>query len=420
MELFRTEQMAGKTIPINQKQVLAAWRKVKAAGGSGGVDEKELTDVETDLKNELYRLWNRMASGSYFPQPVKAVSIPKGDGSERWLGIPTVQDRVAQQVVRDVLEPELEKVFHEDSYGYRPGRSAHQAVEKCRLRCYKQAWVIDLDIKGFFDNLNHDLLLKALAQHTDQKWIIMYVKRWLEAEAKQPDGTLAKKEQGTPQGGVISPLLANLFLHYAFDKWMNKHYPEIAFERYADDVIIHCKTQKQASYILSRVKERMQKCKLEVHPQKTQIAYCKNSKRQAEHPVVSFDFLGFTFQPRGSRNKDGEIFLSFGPAISRKVKKHITSTFKRWKIHRASNVELGDIARALEAKLRGWINYFGKFRQSELHRVFKSLNDRLVKWLMNKYKRYRNRINAARARLKSLAHQYRNLFAHWRYGYMPN
>jgi len=419
MELFRTEQMAGKTIPITQKQVLAAWQKVKAAGGSGGVDGKELADVEANLQNELYKLWNRMASGSYFPQPVKAVSIPKGDGSQRWLGIPTVEDRVVQQVVRDVLEPELEKVFHKDSYGYRPHKSAHQAVDKCRLRCYKQAWVIDLDIKGFFDNLNHDLLLKALEKHTDQQWITMYVKRWLEAEVKQQDGTLVKKGQGTPQGGVISPLLANLFLHYAFDKWMSHHHPEIAFERYADDVIIHCKTHKQASYILSKVKERMEECKLEVHPGKTKIAYCKSSKRQDKYPDVCFDFLGFTFQPRGSRNKEGEIFLSFGPAISRKAKKRITSTFKKWKIHRASNVELRDIAQALESKLRGWINYFGKFRQSELHRVFKRLNDRLVKWLMNKYKRYRNRVNAARAKLKSLAREHRNLFAHWRCGYLP-
>ena len=420
MNLFETENLKGKTIPITQKQLLAAWRKVKAAKGSGGVDGKTLSKVEEQLGDELYKLWNRMASGSYHPQPVKAVSIPKWDGSERWLGVPTVTDRVAQQVIKDVLEPELEKVFHPDSYGYRPNKSAHRAIAKCSKQCWERAWVIDLDIKGFFDNLDHELLIKAVERHTSQKWLIMYVERWLKAPVKYPDKKeLVPRSKGTPQGGVISPLLANLFLHYAFDKWMDKQFPEVTFERYADDIIIHCMSKAEAEKVLEAVEIRMEECKLEVHPRKTKVVYCKQSYRQEKYPSVAFDFLGFTFQPRKIKQKNGSFRLGYGPAISTRAKKHINQTFKRLKVHRWTTKEVKSIAAKLAPKIQGWINYFGKYRKWSMYPVFRSLNDRLVKWLMNKYKRYRNRVKLARGKLKQIAQEYPNLFVHWRYGFVP-
>jgi RNA-directed DNA polymerase len=420
MNLFETEYLKGKTVPVTQEQLMTAWRKVKAAKGSGGVDGKTISKVEDQLSGELYKLWNRMASGSYHPQPIKAVSIPKWDGSERWLGVPTVIDRIAQQVIKDVLEPKLEKVFHPDNYGYRPNKSTHQAIVKCSKRCWERAWVVDLDIKGFFDNLDHDLLIKALEWHTDQKWLIMYVERWLKAPVKHPDKKeLVQRIKGTPQGGVISPLLANLFLHYAFDMWMDKQFPEVTFERYADDVIIHCMSKAEAEKVLEAVKIRMEECKLEVHPLKTKVAYCKQSYRMDKYPLVVFDFLGFTFQPRKVKQSNGSFRLGYGPAISNRAKKHINQTFKKLKVHRWTAREVEQIASELAPKLQGWINYFGKYRIWAMYPVFRSLNDRLVKWLMNKYKRYRGRINLARNKLKQMAQEYPNLFVHWRYGFYP-
>lgn len=419
MNLFETENFNGKTVPVTREQLMKAWRKVKAAKGSGGVDGKTISKVEEQLGDELYKLWNRMASGSYHPQPVKAVSIPKWDGSERWLGVPTVIDRVAQQAIKDVLEPELEKVFHANSYGYRPNRNTHQAIAKCSKECWEKAWVIDLDIKGFFDNIDHELLIKALERHTDQKWLIMYVKRWLKAPVKHPDReALVQSEKGTPQGGVISPLLANLFLHYAFDKWMEKRFPKVTFERYADDIIIHCVSKVEAEKVLEMVKVRMRECRLEVHPLKSKVVYCKQHNRQEKYTVVTFDFLGFTFQPR--KVKQGESYrLGYGPAISKRAKKHIVRTYKRLKIHKWTTKEVEYIAMELAPKLQGWINYFGKYRKWSMYPVFRSLNDRLVKWLMNKYKRYRNRIKLARNKLKQMALDYPNLFVHWKYGFYP-
>lgn len=409
----------GKTVPVTPRQILNAWQKVKASGGSGGVDGKSLSKVEQNLQKELYVLWNRMSSGSYFPKPVKAIDIPKWDGSKRQLGIPTIIDRVAQQVVKDVLESKLEKVFHKDSFGYRPNRGAHQAVEKCRLRCIQRAWVIDLDIKGFFDTIDHNLLQKALTKHTDQKWILMYVKRWLKSPMINARHEVQQRKVGTPQGGVISPVLANLFLHYAFDMWIEKYLPEVVFERYADDIVIHCKSFTQAKHTLQLVTKRMEQCKLKVHPGKTKIVYCKTHYRQLKYPVNSFEFLGFGFKPRKTKTKTGKVMLSFGPAIGKKASKHINSTFKKLKVHRATGNDLGHIAQQLAHKLRGWINYFGKYRIWSMDPVFKSLNQRLVKWLMNKFKRYRNKINLARKRLIVIAEEYPNLFVHWQYGFKP-
>jgi len=419
MELFETKQTKGRTVPITQSQVLAAWRKVRASGGSGGVDGKSLPEVESDLRNELYRLWNRMTSGSYFPKAVKATFIPKDGGGQRCLGIPTVLDRVAQQVVKDLLEPGMEMIFHPDSYGYRPEKSAHQAVAQCNQRCKDRAWVIDLDIKGFFDNIDHDLLLKALQKHTDAQWVLLYVERWLKAPMQLPDGSLQERTQGTPQGGVISPLLANLFLHYSLDKWMGIQMPEILFERYADDMVIHCRSEQEASSVLKAIKDRLESCKLELHEQKTKIVYCKRHNRTQQHPNVRFDFLGFEFKPRKIQMWKGRFGLGYGPAISTKSQKKMAQYFRKMKLHRAVNVELTKLARDLAPRLRGWINYFGEFRRWSMHRVFRVLNDRLVSWVRNKYKRLRDSIVQARKMLKEIARNYPNLFIHWQYGFLP-
>lgn len=419
MKLIDTENLKGKTVPITQGQLMKAWRKVRSSKGSAGVDGKTISKVESKLGDELFKLWNRMASGSYHPQPIKAVSIPKWDGSERLLGVPSVLDRVAQQVVKDVLECELESVFHSNSYGYRPNKSSHQAITQCSKQCWERAWVIDLDVKGFFDNLDHHLLIKALEKHTDQKWLIRYVERWLKAPMVYQDkGKLVERDKGTPQGGVISPLLANLFLHYAFDKWMEKYFPKVKFERYADDMIIHCESKAEAEHVLDAVKTRMNQCKLDLHPVKTKIVYCKQANRDGKYPKVTFDFLGYRFQPREIYYQ-GRCRLGYGPAISTRAKRHIVQTLKKLKVHRWTSKELDQIAAQLAPKLRGWINYFGKYRKWSMYPVFRSLNDRLVKWLMNKYKRYKNRVKLARDRLKQLAKDYPNLFVHWQYGFKP-
>ena len=342
MNLFETSKMKGKSIPLSPHQIQSAWRKVKAAKGSGGVDGMTISKLEQQLGDELYKLWNRMASGSYYPQPVKGVSIPKRDGGERWLGIPTIADRVAQQVVKDLLETELEKVFHPNSYGYRPGKSTHQAITRCNQQCWEKAWAIDLDIKGFFDNLDHSLLMKALEKHTSQKWVKMYIRRWLETPVKHPEKkALIARSKGTPQGGVISPLLANLFLHYAFDKWMDKRFPGVAFERYADDVVIHCRTKQEANNVLWAVKVRLAECKLEAHPTKTKLVYCKNGQRKAKFTTVAFDFLGFRFQPRKAKRKDRRIVLGYvGQPSAQRLRSMFTTPSKASKYIGGQNEKL--------------------------------------------------------------------------------
>ena len=419
MELFETKRQNGRNIPITQLQVLAAWRKVKAAGGSGGVDGKSLTDVESNLRNELYKLWNRMTSGSYFPKAVKAAIIPKEGGGGRCLGIPTILDRVAQQVVKDMLEPEMEKVFHSDSYGYRPDKNAHQAVLRCNQRCSEWAWVIDMDIKGFFDNIDHTLMLKALQKHTEAKWVVMYIERWLTSPMQMPDGNLQERRSGTPQGGVISPLLANLFLHYAFDKWMEAKMPDIGFERYADDIVVHCRSEEEAEYVKKEIGSRLNACLLQLHDQKTKIVYCKKQNRPLKYPEVVFSFLGFEFKPRKVKVREGKYTLGFGPAISKKAQKRIAQYFRKIKLHRAVTQELADIATQLAPRLRGWINYFGKFRPWSMWRIFRVLNNRLVKWIKNKYKRFKDNTLLARKKLQEIARDFPNLFIHWQYGFLP-
>lgn len=396
-----------------------AWTKVRDNKGAAGVDEVTIRAFERKLRNNLYKVWNRMSSGTYFPPPVRRVMIPKADGRQRPLGIPTVGDRVAQMVVKMDLEPKVEPLFHPDSFGYRPGKSALDAVGKCRERCWRYDWIVDLDIKGFFDNIDHALMMHAVRKHTDCKWMLLYIERWLKAPVEEEDGSIQARERGTPQGGVISPLLANIFLHHAFDQWMRREFPGSPFERYADDVVIHCSSHEEALKVKAAVEARLRQCKLEAHPEKTRIVYCRDSNRRKDHETVQCDFLGYTFRPREAKNRWGKVFTGFLPGISAKASKAIVAEVRRWRIHRMSHAELEDLARAFEPKIRGWVNYYGKYYPKALRRIFRCLNLRLVRWTQNKYKRYREMMGQAVWALRSYARRNRDLFAHWKLGIVP-
>jgi RNA-directed DNA polymerase len=369
-----------KPFSISKKSVMAAWEKVKANKGTCGVDEESIKDFELNLKDNLYKLWNRMSSGTYFPPPVRAVEIPKSDGSRRLLGIPTVSDRVAQAVVKDYLEPIVEPKFHEDSYGYRPNKSALEAVGVARQRCWRQDWVIDLDIKGFFDRLDHDLVMKAVKHHTEEKWIHLYIKRWLEAPLQLEGGEIVERKCGTPQGGVISPLLANLFMHHAFDDWMKRHFSEVRFERFADDGVAHCSSRKQAEKLLEKIRKRLKECGLELHPAKTKIVYCKDDYRKGSHENESFNFLGYTFRPRLSKSKVGKIFVNFTPAMSEKAAKKIRREIRSWQIHLRSDKTLADLAKMFNSKVQGWVNYYGRFYKSAMYPFLRNMERYLIRW----------------------------------------
>jgi RNA-directed DNA polymerase len=356
-----------KPFCIAKRDVWEAYRQVKANRGAAGVDEQSIEDFGKNLNKNLYRIWNRMCSGSYFPPPVRRVDIPKGDaGGTRPLGIPTVSDRIAQMVVKRYLEPILESVFHKDSYGYRPGKSAHDALVVARRRCWDHDWVLDLDIQSFFDEIDWSLLMLAVRRHTNCKWVLLYLKRWLEAPVSMPDGTLVTRSRGTPQGAVVSPVLANLFLHYVFDCWMRRNYPAIPFERYADDAICHCQSEAQALELRQALEQRFAECKLQLHPQKTKVVYCKDANRSGQYPERSFDFLGYTFRPRGAVNRNGERFTSFVPAVSNKAAKEMRCRVRRWRLHRRNDLELDEIARQVRPVLTGWVRYYGRFYPSKL------------------------------------------------------
>lgn len=410
-----------KSLPITVEQVWAAYREVRKHGKSAGVDEVTLRDYETIKSDELYKVWNRMASGSYFPPPVRQVAIPKTDGKTRNLRIPTVSDRVAQTVVKNYLEPLLEPHFHKNSFGYRPHRSVHQAVQQAVEQSRKKEWVLDVDIEGFFDNLNHDLLMLALKEHTSEKWVMIYVERWLKAPTEHKDGKLEYPTKGSPQGGVISPLLSNLYLHYAFDKWMSIHHSGIVFERYADDIVVHCTSKQEAEQLLEAIRERLSQCGLRLHPAKTKIVYCKNTNRKGKHEQVSYDFLGVTFKPKKAKNrKTGEIFTDFGPArISQKSTKKIQETIRSKSLHRKVTVELSDLSRELAAHVRGWINHYGKINMRILQPVMSTINAKLVKWAQNRHKRFNRSAWQARKWLKLVYRDYPNTFVHWQYGFKP-
>jgi len=402
-----------KPFSISKKVVWEAYTRVKANRGAAGVDSESIEMFERKLKNNLYKIWNRMSSGTYFPPPVRTVEIPKKDGGERRLGIPTVSDRIAQTVVKMYLEPLVEPSFHPDSYGYRPGRSAVAALAVARQRCWRYDWVIDLDIRGFFDNLDHALLMHAVGKYTQCPWILLYVERWLKAPAQMKDGSLVPRTKGTPQGGVASPLLANIFLHLAFDDWMRSEHPDVPFERYADDVVAHCKTEEQARQVLESIKRRLHRCRLEVHPEKTRIIYCKDDDRRGTYPEEKFTFLGYTFRPRRSQNRWGKFFINFTPAVSNEATTKMQQQMRRWQIDLRSDKAIDDLARMWNPVLRGWIQYFGRFYKSALYPVFRHFNGLLVRWAMRKYKRLRRHRRRAEHWLGGVARRAPRLFAHW-------
>jgi RNA-directed DNA polymerase len=410
-----------KPFEISKWVVWEAYQRVKANKGAAGVDDVSIAEFEQDRDKHLYRIWNRMSSGSYFPPPVKAVEIPKpGGAGVRVLGVPTIADRVAQTVAKMYLEPAVEPIFHPDSYGYRPGKSAVDAVGVCRVRCWRNDWVIDLDIKKFFDTVPHDLVLKAVAHHTDQRWILLYVRRWLAAPLQQVDGSLVARDRGTPQGSAISPLLANIFMHYAFDAWMARKHPDLTFERYCDDCVVHCRSEHQARQVRDDIATRLAQVGLELHPDKTRIVYCQDADRRGDYQVTSFTFLGYTFRPRLAKSKHGKHFVSFLPAVSRDAVTAMGREIRSWHIARRSDKSLTDLARMFNNIVQGWINYYGRFYKSMLYPLLRRLNLHLVRWACRKYKRLKRRERRAMRWLAEVARRAPYLFAHWRFGLRPD
>ena len=405
-----------KPYEISKKLLWEAYQLVKSNGGAAGIDGQTIEGFEERLKDNLYKLWNRMSSGSYHPQAVRRVEIPKKSGGMRPLGIPTVADRIAQMAAKMVFEPLLEPHFHEDSYGYRPNKSAHQALEKARERCWRNDWVIDLDIKAFFDTIDPELMMKAVRKHAPPRWVELYIPRWLKAPAQDDQGTIYVRGKGTPQGGVVSPLLANLYLHYAFDMWMKRTHPAIGFERYADDIVIHCRSMKEAQELKREIERRLAECKLAVNQEKTRIIYCKDSNRTGKYEQTEFDFLGYSFQPRFVRSKQGKYFIGFTPAISRKAEKAIRDEMRSWKMHLRTDKDLGYLSGVFNPKLRGWIQYYGKFRISALRGVCKMFQRILVKWAKKKFKRLKQSWARARNLIEKISRMEPTLFIHWELG----
>lgn len=407
-----------KSIPITKEMVWESYKKVKSNRGSAGIDRQTLSEFDSVRSKELYKVWNRLASGSYFAPSVKRVNIPKAGGKTRPLGIPTVRDRIAQQVVKQYLEPRLESIFSENSYGYRPNRSAYTAIEIVRKNVLRYSWVIDLDIQEFFENVDHALLLKALERHVSEKWVLLYIKRWLEAPVILEDGTVKiSTGKGTPQGGVISPLLSNLYMHYSVDKWLEKYYPQVKMVRYADDLIVHCTSHEEAVQTLTALKERLTACGLTAHPEKTKIVYCKKEGRSLKGYAVQFDFLGFSFQPIRFMLKKGGSFLQFDCKMSRKSKVRITGELRKLNFHNKTQRGIQDLANLLNPKIRGWIQYYGKISRRSLQPVFYYLHNRMIRWILNKYKSFKGSKIKAVKWLRFITKSYPKLFYHWELGY---
>ncbi len=403
---------SAKPYRISKRDVWEAYKTVKANRGAAGIDEQTINAFDENLSKNLYKVWNRMSSGSYFPPAVRGVEIPKANGGKRLLGIPTVADRIAQMVAKRFLEPLLEPRFHADSYGYRPGKSAKDALSSARQRCWRYDWVVDLDIKAFFDRIDHDLMMRAVRKHTSCAWVLLYIERWLKAPMQLNDKTITQRERGTPQGGVISPLLANLFLHYAFDKWMERENRNVPFERYADDAICHCKTELQARTLQTNLARRFGDCGLELHPQKTKVVYCRDSRRTGKYPTLQFDFLGYSFRPR-CVSANGKYFTGFNPAISRSAAREIRLTMRRWQFSRRTDLDVSEIAQLVNPSLRGWLNYFGYFYRSELHAsVINPLEEHLARWARRKYRWLRGHRRRSREWVKQLLQARPTLFAH--------
>jgi RNA-directed DNA polymerase len=406
---------AAKTKPFNieKKLVYDAYKVVKANAGAAGVDKQTIEQFDADLMRNLYKIWNRMSSGSYFPPPVRAVPIPKKNGGQRILGVPTVADRVAQMVVKQVVERVLEPIFLPDSYGYRPGKSALDAIGVTRKRCWQYDWILEFDIRGLFDNIDHTLLLRAVSKHVKCRWAVLYIERWLKAPMELEDGTRVERTRGTPQGGVISPVLANLFMHYTFDAWMAREHPDLPWCRYADDGLVHCRTEAEAVAVKAKLAARLAECQLEMHPEKTKVVYCKDGRRRGKHPNTKFDFLGYCFRPRAAMNREHKLFTGFGPQVSAPSLKAMRQKIRELKLRKRTHIRLADIARELNPILRGWLNYYGRYNPAAIHPVWKYVNATLVAWAMRKYKRYARRKIQAGRMIESIAKKRPRLFVHW-------
>ena len=405
-----------KPFSISKREVWDAYQRIKANKGAAGVDEQSVAEFEEDLKDNLYKLWNRMSSGSYFPPPVLTVKIPKAGGGERKLGIPTVADRIAQTVVKGRLEPKVEPLFHSSSFGYRPGRSALDAVGQARRHCWDYDWVVDLDVRGFFDNIDWELMMKAVKKHAQEPWVVLYIERWLTVPSQEADGPVVGRTAGTPQGGVVSPLLANLFLHYAFDVWMARQYPHLPFERYADDAIVHCRTKREAEEVREAIAARLTDCRLELHPEKTQIVYCKDDNRRGNYPIEKFDFLGYTFRPRRSKNHRGKYFISFTPAVSNKAARAIRAKIRSWHLPVRSDKSIEDLSRMFNPIVRGWLQYYGQYYRSAMYPSMRHLDRALTRWASRKYKKLRRHRRRAAHWIARISRRDPRLFAHWQMG----
>jgi RNA-directed DNA polymerase len=405
-----------KSFAVSKRMVYESYLKVMSGDGCEGIDGQSIEMFKAELSKNLYKVYNRMSSGSYFPPPVRTVFIPKKQGGLRPLGIPTVGDRIAQGVVKDYLEPAMDQMFHNSSFGYRPGRDAHGALGQCHANCLRYAWVVDVDIKGFFDNISHEKLMEMLRVHTEEKWVLLYVERWLKAGIQQEDGSIGERTKGTPQGGVISPLLANLYLHHAFDKWMDQSNTNNPFERYADDIIIHCPSKSEAENLLRALEERMKEYSLALHPEKTKVVYCKNYQRNEDHDENSFTFLSYTFRPRPAMDKFGrnKLIVLFNGAISSTAKTFIRKAIRKILNPQWTDVSLEAFARLLNPKIRGWINYYGKFFKWRTVRVFNYLDYLIQRWIANKY-----RITSKAQTLekfKTMMKETPMMFYHWKFG----
>jgi RNA-directed DNA polymerase len=399
-----------KPFNISKQLVFEAYKKVKENKGAAGVDSQSIQEFEKHLGDNLYMLWNRMASGSYFPIPVRAVEIPKRSGGKRMLGIPAVADRIAQTVVTMIIEPGIDKLFHKDSYGYRPHKQALEGVAAVRQRCWEYEWLIEYDIKGLFDNIDHEKLMKAVERHVQEPWILLYINRWLKTPIQYKDGILKERTKGTPQGGVISPLLSNLFLHYAIDMWLTRQHSKVLWARYADDGVLHCKTKEEAEALLVALANRLKECDLEIHPEKTKIVYCGSKKTETQK---SFTFLGYQFHKRRAAVKrTGEVFTGFLPAISKDRLKEICQTIRKDNIRARTDLSLEQIAEWYNPKIRGWYNYFGKFYPSKMNKIWAYFNRALMLWAKSKYKNIRTSNRKAVALINRVQEKNASLFFH--------
>jgi RNA-directed DNA polymerase len=409
-----SDMTSTKPYGIAKREVWEAYQQVRANRGAAGIDEETIAMFEQNLSRNLYKLWNRMSSGSYFAPPVKQVEIPKAKGGTRKLGIPTVSDRIAHTVVKRAIEPILDPIFHPDWYGYRPGRSAKQAIAATRKRCWRFDWVVEFDIKSAFDQIDHGLLMKAVRSHIKEGWILLYLERWLTAPFETTDGQRLARGRGTPQGGVVSPIMMNLFMHYRFDLWMKRSNPSCPFARYADDAVVHCRTRKQAEAVMQSIALRLAECGLTMHPEKSKVVYCKDSNRTESYPHVHFTFLGFTFRPRKAIGRRKQAFTNFLPAVSADALKRMRKEVRGWRIYRQTAGTLVELAQQYNPKIQGWWNYFGAFYQTAMYRLLQFIDQKLMRWARRKYKTlWRHRTRSAEW-LGWMKNESPGLFSHWR------